>query len=156
LRTFVAVRKSKFGSLFGRLIGIVLCPHGVRIGFRGGSISFGRPNITIFPASFPLYFSRSSGVSASTPISVPFTVPFVAADHPTCASVSSCAAGEATRPHAAPRVQLLATVQLSRCAFCNPSALNCSCVQWLALSSCGEPVSRGPTCVVKYVKSAFN
>src|SRR6266404_2160068 len=110
--------------------GIVLSLHGVANGNPGATILRGRPNKTIAPLSFPLYCSRSSTFSKTTPTTDPRTDPFVLGDHPAAANVNICSVGTTNRPVAGPRVQLFAIVQSSRCTFASPAALNCSAVQW--------------------------
>src|SRR6266436_8639514 len=136
--------------------GIVSSPQGVVRGFPGASISLGCPNKSIAPFSFPRYLSRSSNLSYVKPRTAPRIVPFVLGDHPAVAIVSVALTGARILPVAGPRVQLLAIVQGSRCTFESPNSLNRSSVQWLARSSCGEPVSRGPIRSVRYFMLDFS
>src|SRR5229473_5342134 len=156
MRIFRYAPETYGASPLGWAMGIVSSPQGVIIGFPGASISLGCPNRIIVPFSFPRYLSKSSNLSYAKPRTAPRIVSFVLGDHPAVAIVSVASFGERIRPVANPRVQLFAIVQGSRCAFESPNSLNRSSVQWLARSSCGEPVSRGPMRSVRYFKLDFS
>src|SRR6267142_1574462 len=89
-------------------------------------------------------------------MTAPRIVPFVLGDHHAVAIVSVASVGARILPSAGPHYQLFSIVHDSRCAFESPNSLNRSSIQWLARSSCGEPVSRGPIRSVRYFMLDFS
>jgi len=157
MRSLAKDSKSIGLSLLGVEIGILPSPHGVSIGFFGSTSS----NRTVEDDDSPFEFSAVLiEVFYFFPRRTPATRPRtgLCAGRPTRCCQIQCMR---RRRNDAPGrrlggVQLLAIVQSSRCAFARPACLNCSSVQWLASSSCFDPVSRGPMRSVRYVRLALS